>query len=75
MAVEHVLHAIAGIEDAGHHAAAGPLERADEHGLALGSNRARPAARKASSSITPSFSAQVSSAMPSVENEPSSLAR
>ena len=32
---EHVLHAIGGIEDAGHHAAARAIERAEEHGLAL----------------------------------------
>ena len=32
---EHVLHAVGGIEDAGHHAAARAVERAEEHGLAL----------------------------------------
>ena len=30
-----MLHAICGIEDAGHHAAAGSFERAEEHRLAL----------------------------------------
>ena len=32
---EHVLHAVGGVEDAGHYAAACAIERAEEHRLAL----------------------------------------
>ena len=74
LAIEHVLDAIGGIEDAGENAAAGALEGAEEHGFALLLDELAWA-RNASSSMAPSFSAQVSSAMPRVAKEPSSLAR
>ena len=39
VAIEHVLNAVAGIEDARHHAAPGVRQRVVEHGLALGQQR------------------------------------
>ena len=65
MAEKHVLHAVAGIENAGHDAAAGALSAL--RNIASRSSKIDQAWRRnASSSITPSLSAQVSSAMPAV---------
>ena len=57
---EHVLDAIRGVEDADEAALAEPIEGGDEQRL---------------TSITPSLSAHVSSARPSVEYGPMRLAR
>ena len=75
VAVEHVLYAVAGVEDTRYHAAARFLHAHYGTSLPVPPSTDKPDPGKFCSLITPSFKAHVSSAMPSVEKVPISLAR
>ena len=71
---EHVLDAIGRVEDAHERSAAQPIERGEEHRAALAIDVVGLLQKRASL-VTPSFSAHVSSARPSVEYGPMRFAR